>query len=98
MVDVVEQLASTGEKLKLAEKTLEEIGSQAAVSRTLATIGIAAATFGHETQRGLDSLRATLEAARLLLQNGDDPSEVLGELEKAFMSRKGLPHGVHLHL
>ena len=83
MVNVVEQLATTSEKLKLAEKTFEEIGSQAAVSRTLATIGIASATFGHETQRGLDSLRATLEAARLLLQNGDDSEDVLGELEKA---------------
>jgi signal transduction histidine kinase len=83
MSDVVEQLASTTEKLKRAEKTFEELASQAAISRTLATIGIAAATFGHETQRGLDSLRATLETARLLLRNGDNPHDVLSELEKA---------------
>jgi signal transduction histidine kinase len=83
MSHVVDQLASTTEKLKLAEKTFDELGSQAAISRTLATIGIASATFGHETQRGLDSMRATLEAARLLLQNGEDPRDVLSELEKA---------------
>lgn len=81
--DVIEQLASATEKLKRADKAFEELSSQAAVSRTLATIGIAAATFGHETQRGLDSMRATLEAASLLLRNGDNPDDVLSELEKA---------------
>jgi signal transduction histidine kinase len=83
MEKVVEQLAATNEKLKRAEHSIDELGSQAAVSRTLATIGIAAATFGHETQRGLDSLRATLEAASLLLRNGDGQDQVLSELEKA---------------
>jgi signal transduction histidine kinase len=81
--DVIEQLASASEKLKRADKAFEELSSQAAVSRTLATIGIAAATFGHETQRGLDSMRATLEAASLLLKNGENPEDVLSELEKA---------------
>lgn len=80
---VIEQLTSATEKLKRADKAFEELSSQAAVSRTLATIGIAATTFGHETQRGLDSLRATLEAANLLLKNGDDPDDVIGELDKA---------------
>lgn len=80
---VVEQIAATTEKLKLAEKAFEELSSQAAVSRTLATIGIASATFGHETQRGLDSMRATLEAAALLLRNGESTEYVLSELEKA---------------
>lgn len=81
--DVIEQLTSTTEKLKRADKAFEELGSQAGISRTLATIGIAAATFGHETQRGLDSMRATLEAARMLLANGEDPDDVLSELDKA---------------
>jgi signal transduction histidine kinase len=81
--DVIEQLTSTTEKLKRADKAFEELGSQAGISRTLATIGIAAATFGHETQRGLDSMRATLEAARLLLVNEEDPEEILSELDKA---------------
>jgi signal transduction histidine kinase len=80
---VVEQLATTTDKLKKAERTFEELGSQAATSRTLATIGIASATFGHETQRGLDSLRATLNAAHLLLKNGEAADAVMGELEKA---------------
>jgi signal transduction histidine kinase len=81
--DVIEQLTSTTEKLKRAEKAFEELSSQAGVSRTLATIGIAAATFGHETQRGLDSMRAKLAAASLLLSNGEDTDIVLDELEKA---------------
>jgi signal transduction histidine kinase len=81
--DVMEQIASATEKLKRADKAFEELSSQASVSRTLATIGIAAATFGHETQRGLDSMRATLEAASLLLKNGENPEDVLSELEKA---------------
>lgn len=83
MSDVVVQLESLPEKLRVADKSLEELGSQAVVSRTLATIGIATATFGHETQRGLDSMRATLEAALLLLRNGDDQEEVLSEVQKA---------------
>lgn len=83
MSDVVDQLASTSQRLKQAEKTFDELGSQAAISRTLASIGIAAATFGHETQRGLDSMRATLEAASLLLRNGESSDDVLSELEKA---------------
>ena len=81
--EVIQQLAAAGVKLKRADKAFEELSSQAAVSRTLATIGIAAATFGHETQRGLDSMRATLEAASLLLKNGENPEDVLSELEKA---------------
>jgi signal transduction histidine kinase len=81
--DVVEKLASATQKLKQADKAFEELSSQAAVSRTLATIGIAAATFGHETQRGLDSMRATLEAASLLLKNGEETHDVLDELQKA---------------
>lgn len=87
---VVEQLASASQKIKHAEKSFDELGSQAAISRTLATIGIAAATFGHETQRGLDSLRATLEAARLLVRNGEPPREVLSELEKAIRESEGV--------
>ena len=83
MGEVVRQLASAKETLKRAEKSFEELGSQAAISRTLATIGIATATFGHETQRGLDSMKAALEAAKLFLLNGDDPRDVLSELEKA---------------
>lgn len=81
--DVVEKLTSAAQKLKHADKAFEELSSQAAVSRTLATIGIAAATFGHETQRGLDSMRATLEAANLLLKNGEKTDDVLDELQKA---------------
>lgn len=44
MERVVEQLATTTDKLKRAERTFEELGSQAATSRTLATIGISATT------------------------------------------------------
>ena len=83
MVRVVEQLATTTSTLQKAERSFDELGSQAATNRTLATIGIASATFGHETQRGLDSLRATLNAAHLLIENGDDPDAVIDELEKA---------------
>ncbi len=81
--EVVEQLASTTERLRNAEKAFEELSSQAGVSRTLATIGIASATFGHETQSGLDSMRATLEAAKLLLDNNENRKVVLSELQKA---------------
>lgn len=86
--DVIEQLVSTTDKLKRAEKAFEELSSQAGVSRTLATIGIAAATFGHETQSGLDGMRATLGAARLLLNNREDPRDILSELEKAINESK----------
>src|SRR5436190_17511335 len=90
MTRVAEQLASTNEKIKRATKVFDELADQAAISRTLATIGIAAATFGHETQRGLDSMRADLEAARLLLRNGEDPADVLSELEKAIQESENV--------
>lgn len=85
IAQVAEQLTAASEKLKQASKTFDELASQTITSRTLATIGIASATFGHETQRGLDSMRATLEAARLLLANGEDDETVLSELTKAIL-------------
>lgn len=85
IAQVAEQLTVASEKLKQASKTFDELASQTITSRTLATIGIASATFGHETQRGLDSMRATLEAAKLLLANGEDDEAVLSELAKAIL-------------
>lgn len=83
VAQAAEQLTAASEKLKQASRTFDELASQTVTSRTLATIGIASATFGHETQRGLDSMRATLEAAKLLLANGEDDDTVLSELAKA---------------
>ncbi len=80
---VAQKLAATSETLKRAEKTVEDLSSQAAISRTLATIGIAAATFGHETHRGLDSMAASLHAANFLLTRGEPAESVMEELEKA---------------
>jgi len=85
IAQVAEQLTAASEKLKQASRTFDELASQTITSRTLATIGIASATFGHETQRGLDSMRATLEAARVLLANGEDDDTVLSELTKAIL-------------
>ncbi len=81
--DVIEQLASTTLSLNNAEKAFEELITQSGVSRTLATIGIAAATFGHETQSGLDSVKAILGTVKILLNNEDPIDEVLSELDKA---------------
>jgi C4-dicarboxylate-specific signal transduction histidine kinase len=81
--DVAEQLAGTTQTLKRAQKAFAELTSQAGVSRTLATIGIASATFGHETQSGLDSMRGILKGMRTLLEAAEPQAVIVSELCKA---------------
>lgn len=80
----LDQVVIIDEKIKDARVSLEELVSQATVYRGLATIGIAAAVFGHETQSSISEFISALYTANAYLKK-DSPkiSIVIKELEKA---------------
>lgn len=79
-----DQISLSRERLKLLQKSSEELASQATIYRGLATLGITAATFGHETEITLDSCLASINTAHALMASGTDSrNEVLEELAKA---------------
>lgn len=66
------------------KESVQELASQTSLYRGLATIGIASAVFGHETQATIDEFRASAQAAHAQL--GMSPARVrpaLDELRKA---------------
>jgi len=78
------QVSSVIEILKVAEKDIEELASQNTVYRGLASVGIAAAVFGHETETAVDMVQGGLTLARLSLQAQPAKVEVaLAELNTA---------------
>ena len=80
----LDQVATVTEKIKETEKSLEELVSQARVLRGLATIGIASAVFGHETQSAMSEfIAATYAAGRLLTKDAPKITIALEEIEKA---------------
>ena len=79
-----DQISSSRERLQILQKSSEELASQATTYRGLATLGITAATFGHETEITLDSCLASINTAYALLAAGPSSSpEALEELAKA---------------
>jgi len=80
----LDQVASVSEKIKDTKKSLDELISQARVLRGLATIGIASAVFGHETQSSISEfISATYTASTLLIKEPPKVKIALDELEKA---------------
>jgi signal transduction histidine kinase len=83
-VQKVEALAA---QVNIAEKEIEEIASQATVYRGLATVGISAAVFGHETESALSLARASsVLALDAITQSEPDVKECAEELSKAVES------------
>jgi hypothetical protein len=80
----LDQVTTVTEKIKKTEKSLEELVSQTRVLRGLATIGIASAVFGHETQSSMSEfIVATNAAGRLLAKDPPKLAIALEEIEKA---------------
>lgn len=63
----LDQMYMVTEKIKETQKSIEELVSKTRVFRGLATIGIAAAVFGHETQSSIEEFIAANYAASSIL-------------------------------
>jgi signal transduction histidine kinase len=80
----VAEISDTLQILRSANRSIEQLASQATVYRGLATTGIAATVFGHETQSALAQVEGSVSAALLLLSPPDrDLKGAREELEKA---------------
>lgn len=64
----IQQIEVVLERIAGAEKQIDEIASQNTVFRGLASVGIASAVFGHETEISTASAQSSLTLARLSLQ------------------------------
>ena len=79
-----EHVESARVQIMETSASIEELVSQATVSRGLATIGIAAAVFGHETQSAIDQfIGANSTAGRLLELDPPEIQSATGEVAKA---------------
>jgi len=67
VIHTLDQMHEVTIKIKKTQKSLEELVSKARVFRGLATIGIAAAVFGHETQSSIEEFIAATFAASFIL-------------------------------
>lgn len=85
----VQHVASLARQVTVAERELEELAGQATVYRGLATVGISAAVFGHETESSLSLATSATGLALDVL--GDDPPDTVvasEELSKALCAIK----------
>jgi signal transduction histidine kinase len=83
--DVIEKIEVAEKKIEFAEKDIDELASQNTVLRGLATVGIASAVFGHETESASDLAVAQLMFAENLLS--DDPID-LKKIKASVLSAK----------
>ena len=81
----MEQIEIVLDRIAGAAKQIEEIATQATVYRGLASVGIASAVFGHETEISTASAQGKLSLAKLKLRPGarQDLAGVLTDIEAA---------------
>lgn len=80
----MEMIATTTADLRATEQSLEELANEATIYRTLATLGIAASTFGHETLGSIEGVEFSINEAMAEIRDGEPNVEsVLEELEKS---------------
>lgn len=80
----LDQIVEVSEKIKDAQPAIDELVSQARITRGLATIGIAAAVFAHETQSAISAfLSATNVTKSILEQKQASVTLAIAELNKA---------------
>ena len=78
------RVSRVAENAQATAASLNEIMSQSGVLRGLATLGIAASVFGHETQSALSQFISSTALVRDLLQvSPPDTTSTLDEVEKA---------------
>lgn len=71
-------IANTTADLKVTEQSLKELATQSIIYRSLATLGIAASTFGHETLGSIEGVDfAVTEAIAELADATPDLESVL---------------------
>lgn len=84
VAEITRRIKSTTSRLGTLQKSLVDLSNQATNYRGLATLGITAATFGHETQMSLQQFIASAVAAKRLLKHDPPAIEIaMKELEKA---------------
>ncbi len=80
---VRDKLETTLVKMSVLQRSMEELASQATIYRGLATLGIASATFGHETEASLEQFMSSAYTACTLLEHNppalNDAIEELGK-------------------
>jgi len=81
--DIIHRADEVEKSAKDVQGDVEQLASQATIYRSLATIGITTAVFGHEIQSSISQLLLSLKAANMLLPKSDDVSVVRTELIKA---------------
>lgn len=80
----MEQIEVVLNKIADAERQIEEIASQNTVFRGLASVGIASAVFGHETEISAASAQGSITLAKMRLDSGDfDVAELMSDLLSA---------------
>jgi signal transduction histidine kinase len=80
----LDQVTLVDERIRDTTKSIEELVSQSRVFRGLATIGIAAAVFGHETQSSISEfIGATYTASNILIKSPTKIDLAIDELQKA---------------
>lgn len=80
----LQKIDSVIASLKTTSKSIDELASQATIFRGLATLGIAATVFGHETQSSIAGVTSTIHTARrLLLKESIDLQSALEEIDKS---------------
>lgn len=81
---VLEQVENVAEQMKETEKSIQDLETQTLILRGLATIGIAATVFGHETQTSIDFLVGATNNAKDFLRKAPPQLErALDSLEVA---------------
>lgn len=84
VVRALDQVTVVAKRIDAARGSIEEMMSQAGVLRGLATIGISASVFGHETQSAISSfLASTTLATELLRESPPELDVAISELSKA---------------
>lgn len=86
----LEQIQVVLSKIVHAEKQIDEIASQNTVFRGLASVGIASAVFGHETEISIASAQSSITLAKMKLEDEDaiDVPDVQNDLVEAEDSLK----------
>jgi len=82
----IDQTAIVSRALTQTEQSIQAMAGQISVYRGLATIGIASAVFGHETQSAIDEFRAAAQAS--LVQLKMNPPRVNAAIDELKTSMK----------
>ena len=84
VVSPLEQIEIVLDRIAGAEKQIDEIASQNTVFRGLASVGIASAVFGHETEISTASAQSSITLAKLKLESDElDVPSIISDLVEA---------------